>query len=59
MSDFVPCACGCGKTIRRLDPKGRPRRFVNGHNAMLVVTRMIQAKGARFVPADPAPRRAE
>jgi hypothetical protein len=33
MTEPIKCACGCGMTINRLDPKGRPRRFLNGHNS--------------------------
>lgn len=28
----VECACGCGRSFRRYDRSGRPRRFVSGHN---------------------------
>ena len=29
----VPCACGCGALLAPVDDRGRPRRFVSGHNA--------------------------
>jgi len=28
----VPCACGCGQTLRKYDAGGRPRSIVSGHN---------------------------
>lgn len=28
----IPCLCGCGKTIKKYDNRGRPRRYVHGHN---------------------------
>lgn len=28
----VTCDCGCGAQLETPDPKGRPRRFVSGHN---------------------------
>lgn len=28
----ISCACGCGETRLKYDPKGRPRRFIQGHN---------------------------
>jgi hypothetical protein len=27
------CDCGCGTKMRKIDAKGRPRRFIAGHNA--------------------------
>lgn len=29
---FVPCACGCGRRIKKFDQFGRPRKFITGHN---------------------------
>lgn len=29
---IVACACGCGSTFPKLDPYGRPRKYVSGHN---------------------------
>lgn len=29
----IDCECGCGSKTPRFDSSGRPRRFVNGHNA--------------------------
>ncbi len=29
----VPCACGCGRLLTPFDARGRPRRFISGHNA--------------------------
>jgi len=26
------CACGCGKSFKRFDSMGRPRKFISGHN---------------------------
>jgi hypothetical protein len=26
------CACGCGETLVGVDPKGRDRKFISGHN---------------------------
>lgn len=37
----VSCECGCGMTFYLFDSEGRPRRFVNGHNAG-------RDKGGRF-----------
>jgi hypothetical protein len=28
----IPCACGCGATLKKFDSSGRPRRFLSGHN---------------------------
>ncbi len=30
---MVYCECGCGESFEKYDKVGRPRRFVNGHNA--------------------------
>jgi len=30
---LIKCACGCGKTLRKYDSHGRPRRCVAPHNA--------------------------
>lgn len=30
--DHVPCACGCGRLLLNRDPRGKPRRFLHGHN---------------------------
>lgn len=29
---LIPCACGCGEMIENFDSKGRPRKYVKGHN---------------------------
>lgn len=29
----IPCVCGCGELISRINTKGRLARFKNGHNA--------------------------
>lgn len=31
-NDTIQCACGCGTSLKRFDPSGRPRRFANGHS---------------------------
>ena len=31
-SSFSLCACGCGQALETLDARGRPRRFLHGHN---------------------------
>jgi hypothetical protein len=31
-NDPIFCACGCGRSLRRFDGQGRPRRYMNGHN---------------------------
>lgn len=28
---LIPCACGCGKTLRKFDNRGRPRGSLRGH----------------------------
>jgi hypothetical protein len=30
--NLIYCFCGCGRRISAYDSKGRPRRYVNGHN---------------------------
>lgn len=35
---LVWCACGCGQLLEDRDAKGRPRRFIHGHNARLLVS---------------------
>ena len=29
---MVECACGCGTTFEERDSRGRPRKYVHGHN---------------------------
>lgn len=29
---MIPCECGCGEQIQSPDRKGRPKKFVQGHN---------------------------
>ncbi len=31
-TQFTTCECGCGTTIPSVDRRGRPRRFIHGHN---------------------------
>jgi len=31
----VVCACGCGDLLPRFDGRGRPRKFIHGHNGRL------------------------
>ncbi len=33
LAEIVECACGCGQSFPRYDKEGRPRKFINGHNA--------------------------
>lgn len=38
------CACGCGEEMTVLDGRGRPRRFVSGHNSRGTSRRTYQHK---------------
>ena len=31
-NEVIFCECGCGKTFKKYDVSGRPRRYVSGHN---------------------------
>lgn len=41
------CACGCGKEVGITDAKGRPRRFLWGHNGKLPAPVRLWAKTAK------------
>ena len=36
--DVIPCACGCGGTLRQFDADGREHRFLRGHYLRAVVS---------------------
>ena len=40
----ISCACGCGNLISPMDKKGRPRKFISGHNSKLVAPRGMLGK---------------
>jgi len=31
------CGCGCGADLNPMDPNGRPRRYLNGHNRATMI----------------------
>lgn len=31
-NEIIYCACGCGKTLKKYDKYGRPRRFIRNHH---------------------------
>ena len=45
------CECGCGAQLDRLDGRGRPRRFINGHHG--------RGKGERLRGPRPATWKAD
>lgn len=30
-TEIIPCACGCGNKLPNFDKKGKPRRYIKGH----------------------------
>jgi len=42
------CACGCGGYCGAFDARGRPRRFINGHNARGARRRFCQANPTNY-----------
>lgn len=42
VTQVVPCACGCGESVENRDARGRPRRFIHGHNSNLQVSQPIE-----------------
>lgn len=33
--ETIKCACGCGQVLTALDGKGRPHKFISGHNSRI------------------------
>ena len=32
---MIYCECGCGNEVKSIDDYGRPRKYINGHNAQI------------------------
>ena len=53
----IPCGCGCGGILTQFDANGRERRYLHGHNVVVLWRRLRELQDRTKsvdTPADPA-----